>query len=162
VPDILQKQRREIEVRLRQLKPLVDEYKQLQAAVSALAGVKRDGSSSRATTRATTTTRRTRATGGRRRTTRTRTPARRARSTTATRTPTRARAGATTRRRGRPRGSGTRAVQALELVRSNPGITIPQLAQRMGIKQNYLYRVLPGLQSEGKVRKDGRGWHPKG
>ena len=32
----------------------------------------------------------------------------------------------------------------------------------MGIKQNYLYRVLPALQKEGKVAKRGRGWHPKG
>ena len=31
----------------------------------------------------------------------------------------------------------------------------------MGIKENYLYRVLPGLEQEGKIRKDGRGWHPK-
>jgi hypothetical protein len=30
----------------------------------------------------------------------------------------------------------------------------------MGIKQNYLYRVLPGLEQEKKVRKDGRGWYP--
>jgi hypothetical protein len=30
----------------------------------------------------------------------------------------------------------------------------------MGIK-NYLYRILPGLEREGKVGKDGRGWHPK-
>lgn len=29
----------------------------------------------------------------------------------------------------------------------------------MGIKQNYLYRVLPGLEQEEKVRKQGRGWH---
>ena len=63
-------------------------------------------------------------------------------------------------RRGRPRGSGTRGKQALELVRANPGITIPELAEQMGIQQNYLYRVLPGLQKEGMVRKEGRGWHP--
>src|ERR1044072_4323786 len=50
--------------------------------------------------------------------------------------------GATGRKRGRPRGSGTRANQTLELVRGTPGITIPQLAEKMGIKQNYLYRVL--------------------
>jgi hypothetical protein len=31
----------------------------------------------------------------------------------------------------------------------------------MGIQQNYLYRVLPSLQEEGKVEKKGRGWHPK-
>jgi sugar-specific transcriptional regulator TrmB len=64
-------------------------------------------------------------------------------------------------RRGRPRGSGTRAKEALELVRKRPGITIPEIAQAMGIKQNYLYRVLPGLQKDGLVRKEGRGWHAK-
>lgn len=30
----------------------------------------------------------------------------------------------------------------------------------MGIKQNYLYRVLPGLEQEKRVSKQGRGWHP--
>jgi predicted ArsR family transcriptional regulator len=69
--------------------------------------------------------------------------------------------GTGTRRRGRPKGSGTRAAQTLDLVKSNPGITIPELADRMGIKQNYLYRVLPGLERDGQVRKEGRGWHPK-
>ena len=62
-------------------------------------------------------------------------------------------------RRGRPRGSGTRAAQALQLVGERPGITIPELAEAMGIKQNYLYRVMPGLAEDGKVTKSGRGWH---
>ena len=32
----------------------------------------------------------------------------------------------------------------------------------MGIKQNYLYRVLPGLaRGRPRYEKDGRGWHPK-
>jgi sugar-specific transcriptional regulator TrmB len=77
--------------------------------------------------------------------------------------PRRARSSTTTGtgRRGRPRGSGTRGKQALELVRANPGITIPELADKMGIKQNYLYRVLPGLQKDGMVRKQGRGWHAR-
>ena len=75
---------------------------------------------------------------------------------------------ATTRRssgggggRGRPRGSGTRANEALAIVRDHPGVTIPEMAQKMGIQQNYLYRVLPGLEQDGKVRKEGRGWFPK-
>jgi CRP-like cAMP-binding protein len=63
--------------------------------------------------------------------------------------------------RGRPRGTGTRAREALELVRSRPGITIPEIAEAMGIKQNYLYRVLPSLQRDGLVRKEGRGWHAR-
>jgi hypothetical protein len=31
----------------------------------------------------------------------------------------------------------------------------------MGIKQNYLYRVLPGLAGDGLVVKGGRGWKLK-
>jgi CRP-like cAMP-binding protein len=65
------------------------------------------------------------------------------------------------RRRGRPKGSGTRAQQCLEKVRDRPGITIPELATAIGIKQNYLYRVMPQLADEGKVEKQGRGWHIK-
>lgn len=65
-----------------------------------------------------------------------------------------------TARRGRRRGSGTRAAQAEKLVRDNPGITISDLANRMKIKPNYLYRVLPQLQQDGKVRKRGKEWHP--
>jgi hypothetical protein len=69
----------------------------------------------------------------------------------------------TGRRPGRPRGrsrSGTRANQALELVQSTPGITIPQIAEKMGIEPNYLYRVMPRLANEGQVRREGQGWHP--
>jgi hypothetical protein len=63
-------------------------------------------------------------------------------------------------RRGRPRGGGTRSAQALKFVQQNPGITIPELATKMRIKPNYLYRVLPELQSDGKVKKRNKGWHP--
>ena len=70
---------------------------------------------------------------------------------------------ATGRRPGRPRGrsrGGTRANQALELVRGTPGITIPQIAEKMGIEPNYLYRVMPRLATDGQVRREGQGWHP--
>jgi DNA-binding IscR family transcriptional regulator len=46
-------------------------------------------------------------------------------------------------------------------VRGQPGITIPEIAEKMGIQQNYLYRVLPSLAQDGLVEKQGRGWHPK-
>ena len=52
------------------------------------------------------------------------------------------------RRPGRPRGrrgGNTRANQALELVRTQPGITIPQIAESLKIEPNYLYRVMPKL-----------------
>jgi hypothetical protein len=67
------------------------------------------------------------------------------------------------RRAGRPRGrrgGNTRANQALELVRSKPGITIPQIADELKIEPNYLYRVMPKLVGDGEVRRDGQGWHP--
>ncbi len=70
----------------------------------------------------------------------------------------------TTRRRpGRPRGrrgGNTRSAQALELVRTKPGITIPEIASAMKIEPNYLYRVMPKLTSDGLVTRDGQGWHP--
>jgi multidrug resistance efflux pump len=149
VTDFLEEKRQEITKRLRELKPAVDEYNRLEAAASALAGVR--GSASKATT----TTRRRRP--GR--------PKGSVNRSKATRTTTKARRKPGRppgkRRAGRRKGSGTRAAQALSFVQGQPGITIPELAAKMGIKQNYLYRVLPGLQQEGKVSKQGRGWHPK-
>ena len=51
--------------------------------------------------------------------------------------------------------------QALALVTATPGLTIPEIAKGMEIKQNYLYRVMPGLEKQGLVRKKGRGWYPR-
>ena len=130
--DFLDHKRREIDARLTELKPLVNEYERLAAAAAALESVQ------------STTTH-----AG---------PGRSA-SRLATR-PTRKR-GATHAKRGRPKGSGTRGAEALALVREHPGITISEIAEKMGIKQNYLYRVLPGLAQDGLVVKDGRGWKPK-
>jgi CRP-like cAMP-binding protein len=124
--DFLDEKRGELMQRLDELRPLVEEYHRLEAAIAALDGVKSGGGA----------------------------PARRRGSVNGNAN------GNGTGRRGRPRGSGTRGKQALELVRSTPGITIPEIAEQMGIQQNYLYRVLPSLQKEGLIRKEGRGWHP--
>src|SRR5215211_4815839 len=64
------------------------------------------------------------------------------------------RATPTTRRRRRRRG-GTRADQAVKLIEQNPGITASEVAKRMNIQPNYLYRVVGDLQKEGKVKKSG-------
>lgn len=127
--DFLDDKRTEIDARLKELRPLVEEFHRLEAAAAALAGVSGTasaGSGSRAGTR------RRRSSGG----------------------------GTGSGRRGRPRGSGKRALQAQELVGAQPGITIPELADAMGIQANYLYRVMPTLAGEGKVTKEGKGWHP--
>lgn len=68
-----------------------------------------------------------------------------------------------TARRGRPRGrrgGNTRSKEALELVRAQPGITIPALAEAMKIQPNYLYRVMPKLVADGQIKREGQGWHP--
>jgi hypothetical protein len=135
--DFLDEKRSEIGARLKELKPLVEEYQRLQAAAAALDGVS-------ATALMSTTP-----TGSPRHS-----------SARAAKAPTRKR-GASHGRRGRPKGSGTRGAEALALIKANPGITIPEIAENMGIKQNYLYRVLPGLAEDGLVVKDGRGWRPK-
>ena len=114
--DFLDEKRKEIDARLRELRPLVEEYQRLEKATAALAGV--GGASA---------------------------PMRRRRSGG---------------RRGRPRGTGTRSRQALELVRARPGITIGEMADAMKIKANYLYRVMPALEADGQVKKRDRGWHP--
>jgi hypothetical protein len=124
--DFLDEKRNEIDARMRELRPLVDEYGRLEKAAAALAGVG-------GTQRARATRRRSSGSGG---------------------------GGGGGRRRGRPRGSGNRAKQALELVRARPGITISDMASSMKIQPNYLYRVMPTLESEGQVVKRDKGWHP--
>ena len=121
--DFLDEKRKEIDARLRELRPLVDEYNRLEKAAAALSGV---GGAQRM---AAVPRRRNSGGGG-------------------------------GNRRGRPRGSGNRAKQALELVRTRPGISISEMASAMKIQPNYLYRVMPTLESEGQVVKRDKGWHP--
>ncbi|HVD39527.1 MAG TPA: winged helix-turn-helix domain-containing protein [Solirubrobacterales bacterium] len=65
-------------------------------------------------------------------------------------------------RRRRKRRGGTRADQAVKLIEENPGISASDVAKQMKIKPNYLYRVLGDLEKEGRVKKDGRQYHPAG
>ncbi|MDP1847016.1 MAG: hypothetical protein Q8K79_04410 [Solirubrobacteraceae bacterium] len=136
MPEFLDEKRREIGQRLKELKPLVDEYARLEAAAAALDGLAPAAPSKPARNRG-------------------------ARHAAAAKPNPRRRGAANGKSRGRPKGTGTRAKEALQLVTASPGITIPEIAARMGIKQNYLYRVLPGLADDGLVEKDGRGWRPK-
>jgi hypothetical protein len=189
VTDFLDEKRREITDRLAELGPLVEEYRRLEAAASALDGIGGGGSTAAAvaprrrgpgrppgsgkkTAAAAPAKKRGRPPGRPKKVGRPKgkkvgrpagsagkaAPAAAAASATATETA----AAPAKRRAGRRKGSGTRAAQALSFVQGQPGITIPELAAKMGIKQNYLYRVLPALEQEGKLSKKGRGWHPKG
>jgi ribosomal protein S25 len=127
--DVLSKLRSDLEKRLHELEPFVEEHAHVRQALDALKGA---GATAQRV------------------------------ATTAARGP-RAAAKATTTassRRGRPRGTGRRAEEALKLVHRHPGITLQELAKRMKIKANYLYRVLPQLEKEGKVKKRDKGFHP--
>jgi hypothetical protein len=159
VTDFLDEKRREINDRLAELKPLIEEYTRLEAAATALAGVRGSAPASRAAAAPAAPAAPARRGPGRPRGSKSR------KTKTAAATTSSAAAPATTsatprRRAGRRKGSGTRAAQALSFVTGQPGITIPELAAKMNIKQNYLYRVLPGLEQEKKIKKQGRGWHP--
>jgi hypothetical protein len=66
------------------------------------------------------------------------------------------------RPRGRPKGSGTRRAEALAIVTANPGVTVAEIAAKLGINQNYLYRVLPALAKDGLIVRNGGGWEPAG
>jgi len=192
VSDFLDDRRQEITNRLKELKPLVDEFNRLEDAASALAKVIGSAASEATSAAAATVTRRRRGrprgSGSAKRASKATPVAAAAAAPAATpvqaprkkrgRPPGRkkvgrppgsgkkvgrpaSKVGRPKGRGGRRKGSGTRAVEALSLVQGAPGITIPELATKMGIKQNYLYRVLPGLEQEGKLEKKGRGWHPK-
>ena len=164
--DFLDEKRQEITSRLKELRPLVDEFNRLEAAAAALAGVigsaASDAGSAASAAAATVTRRRG---PGRPRGSASRKKAAKAASPAAAATAPKAAAPKAAkpakRRAGRRKGSGTRAAEARSFVQGQPGITIPELAAKMGIKQNYLYRVLPGLEQENKVEKKGRGWYPK-
>jgi ribosomal protein S25 len=127
--DVLSRLRSDLEKRLHELEPLIEEHARVSRALDALKG---------AGTRAQRV------------------------ATTAARVPRAAAKSDTTgtTRRGRPRGTGRRAEEALKLVHRHPGITLQEMAKRMKIKANYLYRVLPQLEKEGKVKKRDKGYHP--
>jgi sugar-specific transcriptional regulator TrmB len=71
-------------------------------------------------------------------------------------------------RRGRPSRTkrtrkgrtGGRADQAVALIAKKPGISASEIARKLKIKPNYLYRVLGDLEKQGRVKKDGRAYSP--
>ncbi len=151
MPDFLAEKYKEINGRVAELAPVVAEYERLEAAAVALDGISVDSPNGAPAVRQSAPVHR----GGPGRTRGAMSSATgpAVRSTSAAIAPSK-------RPPGRRKGTGKRAAEALIYIRRQPGITIPDLARRMGIKQNYLYRVMPGLEQDGKVAKQGRGWHP--
>src|SRR3954470_5889486 len=129
--DFLTEKRQGIDNRLKELRPLYEEYLKLEKAQEALAGMDQP---------------RRRGPG-------------RPPGSTSTSSGSRSSSG-NGRRRRRRRSGGTRGEQALNVVRQNPGITVSELGDQLGVTQkNYLYRVMANLQEDGAVRKEGKGFH---
>lgn len=164
----LAKQRKEIQGRLAELRPHYEEYMHLEKLETTLEDLVEDlGTAVRRVTHG-------RPGRPRKATTARRRPGRPRKAAAAKRGPGRPRKAAATKGRaarprkttaarsaagGRRRGA-TRADQTLKLISANPGITVSEIAKQLKVRQNYLYRVVNSLQSQGSVRRRGRGLHP--
>ncbi len=150
--DFLTKQRKQIGARLEELRPLYEEYLTLEKAQEALDRVETPvrravgrprgpgrPPGSRNSTKTVRTTRKKRSASS-------------ARATKSTR-----RAGARRKTR-RTRSGGTRAEQTLAAIKQSPGIGISDLAKKLGIRPNYLYRVTAQLHRERRIRRRNGGF----
>src|SRR3954452_22824870 len=128
--DFLNEKRAEIDARLKELRPLHEEFLKLEQAKAAL-----DGLDSPAPRRG---------------------PGRPRGSGSGS---SASKPASSNGRRRRRRSGGTHAEKALEVIRQSPGVTVAEMAPKLGIAhKNYLYRVLNGLQADGAVKKEGRGY----
>jgi hypothetical protein len=57
---------------------------------------------------------------------------------------------------------GQRHEDVLRLVGENPGITVREIGERLGVDATGLYRVAKRLSDEGRLRKDGPRLYPEG
>jgi hypothetical protein len=145
-----------VEILRRRLSELDDEREQILGALRALEGVSNGASAARPRQRRRSTTARASSA----RTTRA-SSARSTRTTRATRTSAQGTTARSTRSaRGRRGRGGSQADRFLKLVTDNPGITVAQAASKMGMaRANALYSVASRLSREGKVTKQGTGYH---
>ena len=139
--------------RMQELRPLVDEYRELEQVAQKL-GVspvtpgtstprRRAATRKRSGARSTNASRRTRAAtaGG---------P-----SSTASRTADAASAGA-----ARARNNGRRD-QLLDMVKARPGITVREVGSELGVDPTSLYRIVHRLEQDGALEKRGRELMPR-
>jgi hypothetical protein len=140
--------------RLKELRPLVDEYRELEqvaqrlgvspAAADTPSPRRGTGRRSRSTGKAPTSSGVTRPAGGSRRASSGAPPSAGARSAGA----------ASTRTNGR-------RDQLLEMVRARPGITVREVGSELGVDPTSLYRIVHRLEQDGALEKRGRGLLPR-
>ena len=120
--------------RMQELRPLVDEYQELEQVAQRLGVSPGDGADTstpaRRSSRRKGSTRRNAAT---------------TRASTATSAPSTG--------RGRPNG---RRDQLLSMVKARPGITVREVGTELGVDPTSLYRVVHRLEQEGALQRRGR------
>jgi CRP-like cAMP-binding protein len=117
--------------RLAELRPLVDEYHELERIADRL-GLSPDPAKARS---------------GRGRGAASRTRAAATANATAVRRPARSR-------------NGGRRDQLLAVVKEQPGITVREVGSRLGVDPTSLYRIVHRLEKDGALRKNGRELRP--
>jgi hypothetical protein len=141
-----------VAARMKELRPLVDEYHELEQVAQKL-GVPPTGADTPSPRRTTATRKRAAASvtnaSGRADGTATRAPTRRSRS-----------AGAASRGSGRARSNGRRD-QLLEMVKARPGITVREAGSELGVDPTSLYRIVHRLEKDGALEKRGRELMPR-
>ena len=181
VLDQLRALEREVQQRLRELRPLVAEYRDLEK-VAARLGLKRDADepaqapaakpAARAKSKAKPKRARARKPAAAKRTAAKRTAAKRGApaqavkpAAAAKQTPAAASSRAAKRKPARRRTAaapGQREQDVLRLVRERPGITVAELAGELSVDATGLYGVVRRLQSKGQISKDGTRLQPVG
>jgi hypothetical protein len=170
VLDRLRGLEQEVQQRLRELGPLVAEYRDLEKVAERL-GLRREESEPTETRAAKPAPR----AAGRAKPSRARarkpaaTKAAAAKRAASAQAPTpgpkpkpaaAARGGKPSARRRGAAAPGQRQQDVLRLVRERPGITVAELAGALGVDATGLYGVVRRLQSTGQIRKDGTGLRP--
>jgi Winged helix-turn-helix DNA-binding len=131
--------------RMQELRPLVDEYRELEAVAERL-GLRLDEPTNKRGQRAA--------------------PRRRAGASARTASVSRAQTGSRRstpgqrRRRRKVAPRGQRQQQMLELVNARPGITVREIGKQLGVDPTSLYRIVRVLEQEGRIKKDGSGLQP--
>lgn len=143
---VLDDVRQQVVRRLRELEPLMAEYRELEQVAERLGLSRSPGKA---------------ATG---RSARSRAPVGAAEKTSA------APAGRTSGRRPTPRRRtrsrrgaatpGSRQQDVLRLVNERPGISVPELGRELGVDPTGLYQIVRRLEGRGAIRKDGRQLQP--
>jgi hypothetical protein len=138
VLDDLKAVEQRLTARLEELRPALEEYRELEAAARRL-GIDVDPAAGTATRSAAkpSSTRKPRMSGARRA------------------APTRAKRRAPARTKRAPRRAVQRRDQVLALIEARPGITVPDIGRELGVDPTGLYRVVRQLEAQGAIKKEG-------